>query len=53
MINSLIIAFSMYSRIPMPRVEWREESMKYVMCFFPLIGVIIGAVVYIAGRLML
>ncbi|MGM9937525.1 MAG: adenosylcobinamide-GDP ribazoletransferase, partial [Candidatus Ornithomonoglobus sp.] len=25
----------------------------YVMCFFPLIGVIIGAVVYIAGRLML
>ncbi|MGN0163286.1 MAG: adenosylcobinamide-GDP ribazoletransferase [Candidatus Ornithomonoglobus sp.] len=53
MINSLIIAFSMYSRIPMPRVEWREESMKYVMCFFPLIGIIIGVVVYIAGKLML
>lgn len=53
MINSLIIAFSMYSRIPMPRVAWKEESMKYVMCFFPLIGVIIGAVVYFAGGLML
>ncbi len=53
MIRSLIIAFSMYSRIPMPRVEWNERSMKYVMCFFPLVGAVIGAAVYAAGRLML
>lgn len=53
MVNSLIIAFSMYSRIPMPRVEWREESMKYVMCFFPLIGVIIGGIIYFAGKFIL
>lgn len=52
MINSLIIALSMYSRIPMPRAEWKEESMRYVMCFFPLVGVVIGASVYGAGCML-
>ena len=44
-LNSFVIAFSMYSKVPMPRTEWDEDNMKYVMCFFPLIGVIIGAVI--------
>jgi len=26
----------------MPHVEWDERSMKYSMCFFPLIGMVIG-----------
>lgn len=42
--GSLVIAFSMYSRIPMPQIEWTRERMRYVMCFFPLIGVVIGSV---------
>ena len=37
--RAAIIAFSMYSRIPMPMFEWKEEDMKYAMCFFPLVGV--------------
>ncbi len=45
-INSLIIAGSMYSKLPMPKTDWNKENMKYVMCFFPLIGVVIGAFVY-------
>lgn len=40
--RSLIIAFSMYSRIPMPRCEWNEQGMKYSMCFFPLVGAVLG-----------
>ncbi|MEG1044244.1 MAG: adenosylcobinamide-GDP ribazoletransferase [Oscillospiraceae bacterium] len=40
--NSAIIAFSMYSKIPMPRVDWNKENMKYVMCFFPLVGIANG-----------
>lgn len=43
--KALVIAFSMYSRIPMPFVEWSECGMKYAFCFFPLIGVVIGACV--------
>lgn len=40
------IAFSMYSRIPMPRSQWTEESMAYAMCFFPWIGGVIGALTW-------
>ncbi len=39
----------MYSKLPMPKVEWTKENMKYVMCFFPLIGVVIGGVVSLWG----
>lgn len=34
----------MYSKIPMPYVQWKEENMKYAMCFFPLVGLAIGIV---------
>lgn len=42
MLKSLAIAFQMYSRIPIPSFEWDERSMRYVMCYFPLIGLVIG-----------
>ena len=45
LMGSFVIAWSMYSRIPMPQIQWTKERMKYTMCFFPLIGVLIGAAV--------
>ena len=45
-IRSLCIAFSTYSRIPVPQVEWSEENRKYSMCFFPLIGAVIGLLLW-------
>ena len=42
--NSFKIAFSMFSKIPMPQAEWSKENMKYMFCFFPFIGTAIGAV---------
>ncbi|MGN0405119.1 MAG: adenosylcobinamide-GDP ribazoletransferase [Bariatricus sp.] len=51
-IQSLIIAFSMYSRLPMPVIEWNEKNMKYAMCFFPLIGVVTGGMQYLVGSVM-
>lgn len=47
--NSFKIAFSMYSKIPMPQSEWTKENMRYVMCFFPLIGVVIGGLSWLWG----
>jgi len=44
--ESLIVAFSMYSKIPMPRCDWNEGSMSYAMCFWPLVGAVIGGLVY-------
>lgn len=41
--NAFKIAFSMYSKIPMPKSSWTKENMRYVMCFFPLVGLVSGA----------
>ena len=42
LIRSFFIAFSMYSKIPMPKTDWTKEAMRYAMCFFPLVGAVIG-----------
>lgn len=42
-LKSMLSAFLMYSKIPVPQVEWKEENRRYSFCFFPLIGVVIGA----------
>lgn len=47
MFNSLKIAFSMYSKIPMPHTDWNEKNMRYAMCFFPLVGSVIGFLYYL------
>lgn len=49
--NSCFIAFGMYSKIPVPQIEWKEEDMKYAICFFPVIGAVIGGIVMLAAYL--
>lgn len=42
-IKSFFISFSIYSKIPVPQFAWKEEDMRYTLCFFPWIGAVIGA----------
>ena len=44
LVYGCVIALSMYSRIPMPRVEWTKERMEHVLCFFPLVGIAGGLI---------
>ena len=41
-LKSLAMAFSLFSKIPVPQFAWEEDNMKYVLCFFPWVGVVIG-----------
>lgn len=43
-LRSLVLAFASFSRIPMPHVEAAEEDRRYVMCFFPLVGVVVALI---------
>ena len=45
--NAFKIAFSMYSKIPMPRTDWNRKNMRYALCFFPVVGVAILSLVLI------
>nr|WP_027870814.1 adenosylcobinamide-GDP ribazoletransferase [[Eubacterium] cellulosolvens] len=46
-LKNAAVAFSMYSRIPMPQFVWNDESMRYALCFFPFIGLLIGLFAYL------
>lgn len=43
----IIIAFAMYSKIPVPNVEWSDKNMRYALSFLPLIGIVTGIGFYI------
>ena len=45
-LKSAVIAFSMYSKIPMPQFTWQEKEMKNALCFFPWVGAVIGALTW-------
>lgn len=49
-LRSIAVAFSLYSRIPMPHFEWKDEDMKYNLVFLPWIGAIIGCLAYLIGK---
>ena len=43
MLDSMLMAFSLYSRIPVPQAKWNDRSMRWCICFLPLVGAVIGA----------
>ena len=43
-LRSVATAFTTFSRIPMPKVEWKAEHQRFVLSAFPLVGIVIGLV---------
>lgn len=41
-----LIAFSMYSRLPVPMVEWTSPRMRYALCWFPAVGAVCGGLLW-------
>lgn len=52
-LQTIAVAFAMFSAIPVPQFDWNEKNMRYAMCAFPLIGVVIGAAWCVCGALPL
>ncbi|MBQ1596294.1 MAG: adenosylcobinamide-GDP ribazoletransferase [Clostridia bacterium] len=40
--ETILVAFGMFSRVPVPQVEWNEKNRKYSMLAFPLVGLVLG-----------
>jgi len=51
LIRSVVTAFSMFSAIPMPRVRWEPENMRYALAALPLVGIAVGLCVWGWARL--
>ncbi len=51
-LKSFLLAFSMYSIIKTPKMEIGKGDAPYVFSFFPLVGVMVGGVLYVALSLL-
>ena len=52
-LETIGVAFAMFSALPVPRIDWNERNMRYAMAAFPLIGAVIGALWCVCGALPL
>lgn len=52
-LQTIAVAFAMFSAIPTPQFDWNEKNMRYALCAFPLIGVVCGALWCAVGALPL
>ena len=49
-LQTIAVAFAMFSAVPVPQFAWNEKNMRYALCAFPLVGLLWrGAVVRGAG----
>lgn len=53
LLKGIVVTFGMFSKIPMPEVEWDKDSLKYVYAFLPLVGVVLGFAEYLWHALAL
>ncbi|MCP1102168.1 adenosylcobinamide-GDP ribazoletransferase [Aequitasia blattaphilus] len=53
LLQAFVIGLSMYSKIPLPRVSWTKENMRYALCFFPVVGMITGLCIWGAGEILM
>ena len=49
--TAVVSAFSTFSVLPTPRIEWNEYSLKNVLAALPLVGAVIGGVLCLYYRL--
>ncbi len=45
-LETIAVAFSMFSAVPMPQFQWDRDNMRYMLCAFPLVGVLIGLLLW-------
>lgn len=53
LLQTIAVAFAMFSAVPVPQFEWNEKNMRYAMCAFPLVGMVCGALWCLCGALPL
>ena len=52
MFKDLMIAFSMFSKLPVPIYEWKEKKGPNAQMFFPVVGTVCGLVLFITHMIL-
>ncbi|SHH94347.1 cobalamin-5'-phosphate synthase [Sporobacter termitidis DSM 10068] len=46
LVRSFVTAFSMFSKLPVPTLKWRDDNMRYMLAMFPFVGAVVGLFVW-------
>lgn len=46
-LRSVVLSFAMFTRIPLPTLNWERTNMRYVLATLPLVGVLIGLLLWL------
>ena len=41
-VETVLVAFAMFSALPLPCPEWNDKNMRCALCAFPLVGLVCG-----------
>ena len=52
-LQTIAVAFAMFSAVPVPQFAWNEKNMRYALCAFPLVGLLCGVLWFVCGVLPL
>ena len=52
-LQTIAVAFAMFSAVPVPQFDWNEKNMRYSLCAFPLVGVMCGVLWCVCASLPL
>ena len=53
LLQTIAVAFSMFSAIPMAQFQWNKSNMRYAVVAFPLVGLVCAVGVWLWGLLCL
>ena len=51
-LQTIAVAFAMFSAVPVPQFAWNEKNMRYALCAFPLVGLLCGVLWCVCGVLL-
>lgn len=52
-IKGFFMSFSMFTIIPLPFNPWDDDGAKYILTFYPLVGLVIGLLWYLLFKILL
>ena len=52
-LQTIAVAFAMFSAVPVPQFDWNKKNMRYSLCAFPLVGVLCGVLWCVCASLPL
>ena len=41
--KSMLVALSLYCKLPVPQINWTRQNMAYALALFPLVGLLVCA----------